>query len=122
MSEWKNGVFGCFSDCTLCEYSNYYWIMLVISGLNSTAGLLSFFCPCYQFGKNAEQVGEECFTYGLSHFIPILNWYCRTVIRGKIREQRGIEGSFVNDLLCVMFCYACTLAQESLVSFFIQMC
>lgn len=76
-------------------------------------GLLSYFCPCIQFGRNAEMLGESCVTYALSQFVPLLNLYCRTTVRGKIRDQKGIDGSCLNDLLCVLFCHLCTLTQES---------
>ncbi len=79
-------------------------------------GLLSYFCGCYQFGKNAEQLGENCLTYALSQFVPLLNLYCRTVVRGRIRDQKGIDGSCFNDLLCVICLPVCALAQESQVT------
>ena len=78
-------------------------------------GLLSFFCPCIQFGRNAEALGESCVTYALSQFVPILNIYCKTVVRGRIREQKGIEGTCLKDFLCSWCCYKCTIAQEALV-------
>lgn len=48
--------------------------------------------------------------------VPILNIWCRTQIRGKIREQQGIDGSCLNDLLWVFFCEFCTMVQEARVS------
>ncbi|XP_019859379.1 PREDICTED: cell number regulator 10-like [Amphimedon queenslandica] len=92
MSQWSNGICGCFGDVTTC--------------------LLSFFLPCVQFGRNAETVGENCLMYGLSQLVPLLNIYCRTVVRGKIRNQKGIDGTCFNDLLCHLFCMRCALAQE----------
>ena len=82
----------------------------------SHTGIIAWFVPCYTFGKNAEQLGESCVMYGLSLLVPILGWWCRTQIRGKIREQKGIEGSCIKDLLCVMFCDPCALIQEARVS------
>ncbi|XP_003382496.1 PREDICTED: protein PLANT CADMIUM RESISTANCE 3-like [Amphimedon queenslandica] len=93
MGEWQNGICGCFGDCCTC--------------------LLSFMCPCIQFGRNAEALGESCVMYALSQFVPLLNLYCRVTIRGKIREQKGIEGSCFNDLLCSWCCGPCALAQEA---------
>jgi Cys-rich protein (TIGR01571 family) len=77
-------------------------------------GLLSFFCPCIQFGRNAQAVGDDCLLAGISQFVPILDIVCRFMVRGKIREQKGIEGTAINDLLCVFFCANCALAQEGL--------
>ncbi len=80
------------------------------------AGIITWFVPCYTFGKNAEQLGENCLMYGLSYIVPFLNIWCRMQIRGKIREQQGIDGSCINDLLCVLFCDVCALTQEARVS------
>lgn len=80
------------------------------------SGLCSFCLPCVQFGRNAEAVGENCMMYGLSQLVPLLDLYCRTMIRGKIREQKGIEGTCINDLLCHFCCTACALAQEGQVN------
>lgn len=76
-------------------------------------GLLSFFCPCIQFGRNGEAIGESCMMYALSQFVPLLNLYCRATVRGRIREQKGIEGSCIKDLLMVWCCGPCSLAQEA---------
>ncbi len=85
-------------------------------------GIITWFVPCYTFGKNAEQLGENCLMYGLSYIVPILNIWCRTQIRGKIREQQGIDGSCINDLLCVLFCDLCALVQEARVSLCVCVC
>ncbi|ESP00828.1 hypothetical protein LOTGIDRAFT_238469 [Lottia gigantea] len=45
--------------------------------------------------------------------IPIANIISLVIIRGKIREQRGIAGSTINDLMLVSFCTLCTLVQEA---------
>ena len=65
-----------------------------------SAGLLSFFLPCYQFGKNAEAVGENCILCGLLllgmywfGLWPFWTAFLRCHIRGKIREQKGIDVS-----------------------------
>ena len=80
------------------------------------AGIITYFCPCYTFGKNAEQLGESCVMYALSQFVPLLNLWCRTQVRGKIREQKGIEGTCLKDLLMVWCCPPCSLVQEARVS------
>lgn len=51
--------------------------------------------------------------YTLSQFVPLLDIYCRTMVRGKIREQKGIDGSCFNDLLCHLCCAFCAIAQEA---------
>lgn len=84
----------------------------------SFTGIITYFVPCYTFGKNAEQLGENCLTYGLSQLVPILDIWCRTQVRGKIREQKGIEGTCIKDLVMHLFCGLCALIQEARVSLF----
>lgn len=54
--------------------------------------------------------------YALSQFVPLLDVWCRTSIRGKIREQKGIEGTCIKDFLLHWFCGLCALVQEARVS------
>lgn len=82
----------------------------------SIAGIITYIVPCYTFGKNAEQLGESCLMYALSQMVPILDVWCRTQIRGKIREQKGIEGTCMKDFLLHWFCGLCALIQEARVS------
>lgn len=63
-------------------------------------GIITYFCPCYVFGKNAESVGDSCCLCGLVYFIEPVNLYARTHIRGKIREKKGIN---VSDLFHCYF-------------------
>lgn len=99
------------------SYAFFAVIVFRVYPLIFHAGLLSFFCPCIQFGRNAESLGESCFLYALSQFVPLLNLYCRVSVRGRIREQKGIEGSCFKDLLCAWCCAPCSLAQEGQVSY-----
>ena len=57
----------------------------------SLTGIISTFVPCYTLGKNAESVSENCLLCGLSCFIIPLGMFAHFTIRGKIREQKGIE-------------------------------
>ena len=57
----------------------------------SHTGIISFIVPCYTLGKNAEAVSENCLLCGLAYLVPILGLYAHVTIRGKIREQKGIE-------------------------------
>jgi len=93
MGEWQHGLFGCFDDCKTC--------------------IISYIAPCYVFGKNAEKVGESCIMCALAIYVPILNIYAVTKVRGLIRERRGIEGSCFNDLLIWWCCGICALVQEA---------
>lgn len=91
--EWQHGLFGCFDNFSLC--------------------LISYFVPCYQFGKNAEAVGESCLLCGLALLVPLVDLWAVISIRGKIRESKGIQGSLVGDLLTWCVCPLCALVQES---------
>ena len=79
-------------------------------------GILSFFVPCVPFGRNSEALGENCFVYGFSQLFPLLSCYFRVVERGRIREQKGLEGTLLQDILCTLCCYPCSLAQETRVN------
>lgn len=74
--------------------------------------IVTFFVPCYTFGKNAEAVGESCLLCGLSMCIPPVDLVTRTIVRGKIRDQKGIDGSVLGDFCCHLFLYPCALMQE----------
>ena len=91
--DWQHGIFGCFDDIMLC--------------------LTAYLCPCYVFGKTAETVGEDCVMCGVVTFVPLVNLLCHHKIRGKIRENKGIDGSPVNDLLMICCCPICSLMQEA---------
>jgi Cys-rich protein (TIGR01571 family) len=93
MGEWQHGLFGCFDDFKTC--------------------LIAYIVPCYVFGKNAEKVGESCIMCALALYVPFLNFYAITKVRGLIRERRGIEGSCFNDLLTWWCCGLCALIQEA---------
>ena len=90
-AEWQHGLCGCFDNFGVC--------------------IISYFVPCYTFGKNAETVGENCLLYGLLSLFPLLNCICGATIRGKVRDSKGIEGGFVGDCLAMMFCGLCVIVQ-----------
>ena len=96
-AEWQHGLCGCFDNCTIC--------------------ILSWFVPCYQFGKNAEVIGKDCLTYGLLFFgagVIGVEPCFGAMIRGQIRELKGIPGGFLGDCCTWLWCSPCALAQESM--------
>ncbi|GFN95042.1 cell number regulator 13 [Plakobranchus ocellatus] len=93
MGEFQHGLCGCFDNFGLC--------------------LLTYFVPCYTFGKNAEAVGDSCCLCGLAYFVPIVDLVALVTVRGKIRESRNIEGGCCTDLLTIIFCHLCALVQEA---------
>ncbi|KAH3750881.1 hypothetical protein DPMN_185417 [Dreissena polymorpha] len=92
-AEWQHGLLGCFDNISLC--------------------LISWLVPCYQFGKNAEAVGESCLMCGLGFLVPVLDIILAIHIRGKIRESKGIQGSVLGDILYWFCCPLCSLVQEA---------
>lgn len=91
--EWQHGLCGCFDNFGLC--------------------IVSWLFPCYRFGKNAEAVGEDCLLCGIGFLVPVLDLFLGAHIRSKIRESKGIQGSFVGDLIMYFCCPLCALVQES---------
>lgn len=91
MAEWQHGLFGCFDNCGLC--------------------IITYFVPCYTFGKNAEKMGDSCILCALGFVCvgPILG----CLMRSKIRESKGIAGSLVSDILMWWCCPLCALVQEA---------
>ncbi|XP_075244655.1 uncharacterized protein LOC142338675 [Convolutriloba macropyga] len=93
MGDWNHSLFSCFDNIKVC--------------------VITYFLPCYTAGKVAESVGESCIMHGcLWWFVPIANWYCPVVIRGKVREAKGIDGSCPMDLVIYCICGSCALCQE----------
>lgn len=92
MADWSSGLFECFNDFTIC--------------------ILAFCVPCYIQGKVAESLGESCILHGILFLLPTVNFICAILIRGKVRENKGIEGSCMGDFCVMMCCAACAMAQE----------
>jgi len=93
MGEWANGLFGCFNNCGIC--------------------IVTYFVPCLTAGQTAEKVGESCFLYGFLSILGPIGIWSRAKIRGKVRETKGIDGSFGSDCIMHWFCGLCSLIQEA---------
>jgi len=93
MGEFQHSLFGCFDNVGLC--------------------IITYFVPCYTFGKNAEAVGDSCCLCGLMFFIPIVNIVSLMSVRGKVREAHNIDGSCLGDVCSILFCTLCSLVQEA---------
>jgi Cys-rich protein (TIGR01571 family) len=91
--EFQHGLFGCFDNCSVC--------------------IITYLVPCYTAGKVAEKVGESFLLHCLLTFVPIADIICRTIVRGKVRQQRNIEGSQISDCCLHLFCAPCALCQEA---------
>jgi Cys-rich protein (TIGR01571 family) len=90
--EFQNGILGCFSNIGVCA--------------------ISYFCPCYVYGKVAESVGLSCIKHGVCTLLP-----CRPCVnkevREKVREKYGIDGDGTTDLLFHCCLPVCAIAQEA---------
>jgi len=91
--EWKQSFCGCFDNCGVC--------------------VITYFIPCYTAGKVAEKVGENCCLCGFVICVPFAGNICGAIVRSKVRAQKGISGSMLNDLLAWFCCPLCALVQEA---------
>ncbi len=89
-SKFQYGLFGCFGDFRLCA--------------------MTFCCPCYTVGKNAEGIGEDCMLHGLLYIVG-LNF--APIIRWRLREQKSLDGTMLMDVLFHTVCPCCALVQEA---------
>eukprot|EP00731_Ephydatia_muelleri_P000854 Em0001g854a len=85
-ADWSNGLCGCFNDCGIC--------------------VITYFLPCYTFGKNAEAVGESCCLCCLCYGCSPYDLAAKVAVRGKIRDQKGIAGTIAGDIVYHVFCSA----------------
>lgn len=92
-ANFQHGLFGCFDNCTVC--------------------LITYLVPCYTAGKVAEKTGDSCLLCGLVQCVPIVNIVCNAIVRQKVRDQKGIAGGLITDILVSWCCYCCALAQEA---------
>jgi len=92
MTQFQHGICGCFDDITTC--------------------LITYVAPCWTAGKNAEAMGENCILYGIAA-LTCVNIITNGLIRQKVREKYGIEGSFGMDVVCHCFCPLCALVQDA---------
>ena len=67
--------------------------------------------PCYTVGKTAEAVGENCILCGVGYLFG--GCIVGGIVRGKVRNQRGIEGSFGKDILVHWCCPLCAIVQDN---------
>lgn len=92
-TRWKHGLWDCFDNFNMC--------------------VVSWMCPCYQFGKNASTLGESNVACGMAIMIPGINACSAAHLRDKLRAKKGIKGSYARDLLAWCFCPFCALLQET---------
>lgn len=93
--EWKNGLFSCCESCSDC--------------------CLSWCCPCIYAVISADATGkDELKTWGyitclttvlLGTTLPYF------VVRSKVREMKGIDGSTIGDMAVVCCCSCCAMVQ-----------
>eukprot|EP01102_Stenamoeba_stenopodia_P009926 TRINITY_DN2950_c0_g2_i2.p1 TRINITY_DN2950_c0_g2~~TRINITY_DN2950_c0_g2_i2.p1 ORF type:complete len:118 (+),score=4.34 TRINITY_DN2950_c0_g2_i2:225-578(+) len=93
MAEWDTGLLECFDDCDVCYVST--------------------FCPICQVAYQRASVSESAVSwrdYLYATVCPI--WSC-VVTRSEIRGKYGIKGSLFSDLVAILCCSFCGLAQQT---------
>ena len=72
------------------------------------------FCPCIVAGRNAAAIDEPCLLCGFLSLVLFDNItvYSTAVIRGRVRDKFGIDGSLVNDCLVSCCCLCCAHVQH----------
>lgn len=93
-TRWQHGLFDCMDSFDKC--------------------VVSLICPCYQFGKNAAELGENNIACCVVTFVPGLLPCSAAHLRSQLRQKRGIRGSYGKDLATWIFCPLCALVQETL--------
>ncbi len=89
---WTFELFGCFDEPGLC--------------------LFTFLVPCYTAGRNAESLGEDGCVVGILYGLgfafgigPLLRW--------RIRQDKGLRGNMLSDVMVHYFLPCCALIQEN---------
>ena len=99
---WEAGLFqnqlcGCLDDFPTC--------------------MMSWCCPCIQYGQNYEEINREgCFIQGLLFcLLRGVGLHCliHMGLRKEIRSKFNIIGDDCNDCLLTWCCSCCTLAQDA---------
>jgi len=90
-NDWSYGTFGCLGDCRIC--------------------IFSFCLPCVQVGRNAEYFGEDCLTAACMNLCCMFPY--EIISRNRLRHLRNIKGSMTMDIMCLMCCPWCSLAQDA---------
>ena len=88
---WSVPVFGCFHDFSVF--------------------IFTFLCPCYTMGRNAQYFGEDGALTGILYGLGVIG--VGPVIRWRIRQEKNIRGSMLQDVALHMFCPCCALMQEN---------
>ena len=95
--QYKHALCGCFEDIPSC--------------------LMSWCCPCIQFGQNYEQLHKDgCLQQGL--IFAAFMWFGVSCIvhmgfRREMRHKFNFPGSDLEDLLITCCCGCCALAQDA---------
>merc|ERR1711890_43262 len=91
MSEWKQGLFGCFGNCGVCCFG--------------------YCCSCCQVYKNAESLGKSgilcCLLSMVLPCAPTL------LLRQEARDRWNIEGEVGSDVAAAFCCTPCVNCQTA---------
>lgn len=95
LGEWKHSLFGCTDNMGVC--------------------LFTCFCPCCQYGKNAEMFeGASCFGNGCIYVVCFgLQCLCHGPRRTRMRLKYGLQEVCINDCVTTCCCTFCAICQEA---------
>jgi len=91
MAEFQQGLMGCFGNCGVC--------------------IITFFAPCITVGRVAEGLGESFCYNCICFFVPFVDLFILVTQRGKLRQQQGIDGGLLTDVLVTLCCTGCMICQ-----------
>ena len=89
-------------------YDPVFLLTICIHIFMHPAGIMTFCCSWYVFGKTAEAVGENCCLYSLA-YMSLFNPCVREHVRERIRQKKDLKASWymhATNLLLVCYKYS----------------
>jgi Cys-rich protein (TIGR01571 family) len=108
--DWYTGTCDCFSDIPICVLSFLFPSIQFFSNVYESEVDNACVCTTFYFFLN---IIELVVYYGSGGSLSICSFIPRAIIRNKIREKYGIEGSCESDFIFSICCACCSLAQEA---------
>ena len=51
--------------------------------------------------------------HALVMFVPLVNVFCATKLRGQVRAAKGLSGNGFGDFMATVCCFTCSIAQQT---------
>lgn len=90
MGEWNTGLFGCFSNCSLCCFANALNPLTIGTVADAEFGAKQPILWALSLGGGPCLVG---------------------LVRTRVRQKHGIQGSFMSDCCASALCTPCVIHQ-----------